>query len=169
MPKVILVDDEDGFRAPLATRLRKRGFEVVEVDNGEDAVKLVRKDLTIDVAVIDLKMPKMDGIQTLEEIKVFRPALQTIMLTGHGSLDSAKDAGRLEAFKYRQKPCDLEELVGALEEARQVVDRQPQLTAAFHHPGIDPLGSHTAEPHTDITDPLGQYPEERNGITTGCA
>jgi len=121
MPKVILVDDEDGFRAPLARRLRKRGFDVVEVDNGEDAVKLVRKDLTIDVAVIDLKMPKMDGIQTLEEIKAFRPALQTIMLTGHGSLDSAKDAGRLEAFKYLQKPCDLEDLVCALEDARAAV------------------------------------------------
>jgi len=118
MSKVLLVDDEHQFRTSLAKRLRKRGFAVVDVDNGEDAVKVVRKDDTIDVAVIDLKMPKMDGIQTLKEIKAFRPAMQAIMLTGHGSLDSAKDAGRLDAFKYLQKPCEVEELIAVLEEAR---------------------------------------------------
>jgi sodium-dependent dicarboxylate transporter 2/3/5 len=121
MSKVLLVDDEDRFRTSLATRLRKRGFDVVDVDNGEDAVKQARQDDAIDVAIIDLKMPKMDGIQTLKELKAFRPALQAIMLTGHGSLDSAKDAGRLDAFKYIQKPCDLEELVAVLEEAKEEV------------------------------------------------
>ncbi len=121
MSRVLLVDDEDRFRTSLAKRLRKRGFDVVDVDNGEDAIKKARLDHAIEIAVIDLKMPGMDGIQTLQELKAFRPALQAIMLTGHGSLDSAKDAGRLHAFKYLQKPCDLEELVAVLEQARTEV------------------------------------------------
>ncbi|UCG88057.1 MAG: anion permease [Gemmatimonadota bacterium] len=119
--RVLLVDDEDRFRMSLAKRLRKRGFDVVDVDNGEDAVKEARLDGTIDIAVIDLKMPHMDGIQTLRELKAFRPAIQVVMLTGHGSLDSAKDAGRLDALKYLQKPCDFEELVAVLQEARAEV------------------------------------------------
>jgi len=121
MSKVLLVDDEDRFRTSLANRLRKRGFDVIDVNNGEDAIKSARQDDAVEVAVIDLKMPKMDGIQTLQELKAFRPALQAIMLTGHGSLDSAKDAGRLDAFKYLQKPCDLEELVAVLEQAKEEV------------------------------------------------
>jgi sodium-dependent dicarboxylate transporter 2/3/5 len=121
MSKVILVDDEHKFRTPLARRLRKRGFDVVDVDNGEDAVKAVRQDDAIEIAVIDLKMPNMDGIQTLRELKTFRPAIQAIMLTGHGSLESAKDAGRLDAFKYVQKPCEVEELATVLEEAKDEV------------------------------------------------
>ena len=118
MSKILLVDDEDQYRTSLAKRLRKRRFDVVDVGNGEDAIKMARLDTAIDVAVIDLKMPGMDGIQTLAEIKAFRPAMQAVMLTGHGSLDSARDAGRLDAFRYLQKPCDLEELVRVLDEAR---------------------------------------------------
>jgi len=119
MAKVLLVDDEERFRTSLANRLRTRGFEVTDVDNGEDAVKRVRTDDGIDVAVIDLRMPGMDGIQTLKELHAFNPALQAVMLTGHGSLDSARDAGRQEAFRYLQKPCELEDLITVLTEARQ--------------------------------------------------
>lgn len=118
MTKILLVDDEELFRVNLARRLRTRGYDVVEVDNGIDAVKCARADTAIDVAVLDLRMPSVDGMQTLKEIKVFRPALQAIMLTGHGSIDSAQEAGRLDAFKFLQKPCELEELVKAIEEAR---------------------------------------------------
>ncbi len=121
MSKVLLVDDEDRFRTSLARRLGARGYDVVDVDNGEDAVRRVRLDADIDIAVLDLKMPGMDGIQTLKEMRAFNPAIQAIMLTGHGSLDSAKDAGRLEAFKYLQKPCDVEELTAVLEEAKEQV------------------------------------------------
>lgn len=119
MFKVLLVDDEEKYRRPLAKRLHKRGYDVVEVDNGEDAIKRVRADAAIEVAVIDLRMPMMDGLQTLRELKAFRPALQAIMLTGHGSIDSAAEAGRRDAYKFLQKPCDLEELTGAIDEARQ--------------------------------------------------
>jgi solute carrier family 13 (sodium-dependent dicarboxylate transporter), member 2/3/5 len=121
MSKILLIDDEDRFRTSLATRLKARGYEVLDVDNGEEAIRRIRADKEIDIAVIDLKMPGMDGIQTLRELREFNPALQAVMLTGHGSLDSAKEAGRLEAFKYLQKPCDVEELVTVIEEAKEHV------------------------------------------------
>jgi len=119
MSKILLIDDEDRFRTSLATRLKARGYEVLDVDNGEEAIRRIRSDKEVDIAVIDLQMPGMDGIQTLQELREFNPALQAVMLTGHGSLDSAKEAGRLEAFKYLQKPCDVEELVAVLEEAKE--------------------------------------------------
>jgi sodium-dependent dicarboxylate transporter 2/3/5 len=121
MSKILLVDDEDRFRSNLAKRLRARGYDVVDVDNGEDAIRQVRTDSDIEIAVLDLKMPGMDGIQTLQEMQAFNPAIQAIMLTGHGSLDSATEAGRLEAFRYLQKPCTVEELTAVLEEARDAV------------------------------------------------
>ncbi len=121
MSKILLVDDEERFRVSLANRLRARGYDVVDVSNGEDAVKKTRLDSEIEIAILDLKMPGMDGIQTLQEVSAFNPAIQAIMLTGHGSLESAKEAGRLKAFKYLEKPCELEELIAALDEAKEQV------------------------------------------------
>jgi len=121
MSKILLVDDEDRFRTSLARRLRTRGYDVVDVDNGDEAIRQIRSDRDIDIVVLDLKMPGMDGIQTLKEMRAFNPAIQAVMLTGHGSLDSAKEAGRLEAFKYLQKPCTMEELAKVLEEAKEEV------------------------------------------------
>ncbi|MGD8278121.1 MAG: SLC13 family permease [Gemmatimonadota bacterium] len=118
MSRVLLIDDEGRFRASLARRLRTRGYDVDDVESGEEAIKRIRADAEIDVAVIDLKMPGMDGIETLRELRTFNPAIQAIMLTGHGSLDSARDAGRQDAFKFLQKPCDVEELASVIEDAR---------------------------------------------------
>ncbi|MCG6954669.1 MAG: response regulator, partial [Gemmatimonadetes bacterium] len=82
MSKVLFVDDEERFRTSLAKRLRARGYDVVDVDNGEEAIRRVRQDGDIDIAVLDLKMPGMDGIQTLKELRAFNPAIQAVMLTG---------------------------------------------------------------------------------------
>ncbi len=151
MSKVLLVDDEDRFRTSLAKRLRKRGFEVVDVDCGEEAVRTAHQDDAIEMAVIDLKMPDMDGIETLQELKAFRPALQAIMLTGHGSMDSAKDAGRLDAFKYLQKPCEVEELVSVLDDAQKEVihakDRHEiPRQVGWGAPGKWLIGNHNSRP-----------------------
>lgn len=121
MGKILLIDDEERFRESLARRLRHRGYEVVSVSNGIDGVKKARTDGAIEVAVIDLRMPKMDGIQTLKEIRAFRPALQAIILTGHGDIETAKEAGRLDAFKYLQKPCEIEALTSIIEAAQAEV------------------------------------------------
>ncbi|PKK85011.1 MAG: histidine kinase [candidate division Zixibacteria bacterium HGW-Zixibacteria-1] len=119
MPKILLVDDENKFRESLAKRLSLRGYETVDVDNGEDAIKLVRADSDIDVVLLDRKMPGMNGEQVLNEIKSFRPELQVIMLTAFGSLQSAMEIGRLEAYSYMEKPTDFEEIVKTIDAARE--------------------------------------------------
>ncbi len=117
-PRILLADDEDAFRTALKKQLAVRGYEVLDVDNGEDAIKAVRHK-SPEVVVLDQKMPKMDGIQTLKEIKKIRPEVQVIMLTGHGSIESARMTGRHDVFKYLPKPCPVEELVDYIEAARQ--------------------------------------------------
>jgi len=116
--KILLVDDEDRFRKALAKQLGVRGYEVFQVDSGEDAIKAVRHN-NLEVVVLDQKMPKMGGIQALKEIKKIRPETQVIMLTGHGSIESARETGKHDVFQYLQKPCPLDELIGSLEAARQ--------------------------------------------------
>ena len=117
-PVILLVDDEDSFRTALAKQLSVRGYKTLDVDNGEDAIKVVRHERP-EVVVLDQKMPKMDGIQTLREIKKVRPEVQVIMLTGFGSMESARVTGRHDVFYYLEKPCQLEELVRIIEMARQ--------------------------------------------------
>ena len=119
MPKVLLVDDEDQFRSSLAQRLKLRGYETVDVNNGEDAVKLIRKDNDIDVVLLDRKMPGMDGEQVLKEMKGFRPELQIIMFTAHASMESAMETGRLDAYSYLEKPAEFEDIVKVIESARE--------------------------------------------------
>ena len=86
MAKVLLVDDEEKFRTSLARRLNLRGYETIDLDNGEDAIKAVRRDSDIDVVLLDRKMPNMDGEQVLREIKSFRPEIQVIMLTAFATM-----------------------------------------------------------------------------------
>ncbi len=118
MPKLLLVDDEDKFRKSLARRLRLRGYEIIDLDDGEDAIKVARNDPEIEVVILDLKMPGLPGDQVLKEIKAFRPAVQVIMLTGHGSVESAMETGRLDAYAYLEKPCNFGKLVDTIESAR---------------------------------------------------
>jgi sodium-dependent dicarboxylate transporter 2/3/5 len=117
-PRILLVDDEDPFRGTLKKQLRVRGYDVLDVSNGEDALKVVRHE-SPEVVVLDQKMPKVDGIQTLREIKKVKPEVQVIMLTGHGSIESARMTGKYDVFKYLPKPCPVEELVDYIEAARQ--------------------------------------------------
>jgi solute carrier family 13 (sodium-dependent dicarboxylate transporter), member 2/3/5 len=117
LPRILLVDDEDQFRVTLAKQLAVRGYQVLDVNNGEDAIKIVRHE-NPEVVVLDQKMPKMDGIQTLQELKKIRPEVQIIMLTGYGSIESARVTGKHDVFGYIQKPCPVEELIEKIEAAR---------------------------------------------------
>lgn len=114
--RVLLVDDEDRFRASLARRLSVRGYEVHDVGTGEEAVRRVRQQQP-DVVLLDRRMPKMSGEEVLESIKRIAPEVQIVMLTGHATLDSAAMTGRLRAFAYLEKPCEMEELIGTLDAA----------------------------------------------------
>lgn len=116
--KVLLVDDEDAFRQALARQLSLRGYDVLDVPGGQEAIKAVRHE-DPHVVVLDQKMPKMDGIATLKEIKKISPEVQVIMLTGHGSTETARITGKHDIFYYLEKPCGIDELVGVLEAAEQ--------------------------------------------------
>jgi sodium-dependent dicarboxylate transporter 2/3/5 len=119
MPKLLLVDDERDFRESLSRRLKLRGFDNLAVGSGDEAVKVIRTDHDVDVVLLDRKMPGMSGEETLREIKKFRPEIQVVLLTAFGSLSSATEAGRLDAYQYLEKPVDLEQLVRVVNDARE--------------------------------------------------
>ncbi len=107
---MLLVDDEDDFRTTLANRLKLRKIDVTDAASGNEAIELV-KQKSFDVAVIDVKMPGIDGIETLKQIKQIKPAVEIIMLTGHASIESGMEAMKLGAYDYVMKPCDIDELL----------------------------------------------------------
>ncbi len=113
--KVLMVDDEEQFRATTQKILNRRGFETVLAGSGEEAID--KLDQNPDVVILDIKMPGMDGHQALREIKKRVPDLPVIMLTGHGDLPSAKEALAEGAFDYLAKPCDIDLLSDKIEDA----------------------------------------------------
>jgi sodium-dependent dicarboxylate transporter 2/3/5 len=115
-PTILIIDDEDRFRQALARQLEVRDFTVLDTSNGDDAIKIVRHDNPA-VVILDQKMPGMDGIQTLKEIKKIRPEVQVIMHTGHGNLESARVTGKHDVFFYLEKPCPLDELIKVVRDA----------------------------------------------------
>lgn len=114
--KVLIIDDEDRFRGALSRQLSTRGFNVLDTDNGEDAIKIVRHE-NPEVVILDQKMPGMDGIQTLKELKKIRPEVQIIMHTGHGGIESARVTGKHGVFHYLEKPCELDEMIKVINAA----------------------------------------------------
>ena len=108
--KVALVDDEELFRETLAKLLRRRGLEVATAADGAAGVDLVRA-MAPDVVVLDLRMPGMDGIETLRRIRGHRPDTRVVMLTGHGSVEAGVEALRAEAFDFLLKPVSPDQLV----------------------------------------------------------
>lgn len=115
--KVLIVDDEMEFGATLAERLELRSFDCKAVEGGDLALDILHGNWTPNVVILDLKMPGMDGIQTLEMIKKHNPALEVIMLTGHGSTSSGIEGMKKGLFDYLMKPVDIGELVARINEA----------------------------------------------------
>ena len=116
--KVLLVDDEEGYVNVLAKRMTKRQVEVSIALSGSEAIQTLRKK-DFDVAVVDLKMEDIDGIEVLKIFKKMDPELPVVMLTGHGSEKAARDGLALGAFDYLTKPCDLEELLATIIKAAE--------------------------------------------------
>ena len=114
--RVLLVDDETIFTKNMAKLLKFRGYEVTAVNSGDAAIRELEQS-HFDVIVLDLKMPGMDGITTLKEIKKLGLFTETLILTGHGSIDSALEAMKLGAYDYLTKPCEIDELVTKIEAA----------------------------------------------------
>lgn len=116
--KLLIVDDETRFLQAIARRLSKRGFDVHTAANGPDALELARTE-RFDIALLDLKMPGMDGGEVLRALKKEHQFIEAIILTGHGSLESAVELTKLGAFSYLPKPYELEKLIETLKDAYQ--------------------------------------------------
>ena len=115
---VLLVDDEADFLVPLVKRLEKRDVTVRVAENGETALAIV-DNAEIDVVVLDVRMPGMDGIEALRKIKISKPLIEVIMLTGHASIEVAIRGMELGAFDYLMKPMNFDELYYKLQDAHQ--------------------------------------------------
>lgn len=104
--KVLMVDDEAQFRATTSKILTRRGYETTVAESGEKAIEIL-KESPQDVVILDIRMPGMDGQESLAQIKKIDPDVQVIMLTGHGGEKSAKESLAHGAFDYLNKPCDI--------------------------------------------------------------
>jgi DNA-binding response OmpR family regulator len=118
--KVMIVDDEVDFLETMVKRLQARNIEVTGVESGYQALEVL-DNRSPDVIILDVKMPGMDGIETLREIKKKKPLTEVIMLTGHASVESGIQGMQLGAFDYVMKPIALDEL---LEKMRQAYERK---------------------------------------------
>jgi len=114
--RLLLVDDEVGYLEVLSKRLTRRSFEVTTASSGAEAIRALRAQ-DFDVAVVDLKMEDMDGIEVLKVLKRMVPALHVIILTGHGSERAAREGIAQGAFDYLIKPIGLDPLIARIHAA----------------------------------------------------
>lgn len=114
--QLLLVDDEEGFVDVLGKRLSRRNLRVTAVCTGTEAIRKLRRT-DFDVAVLDLKMEDMDGIEILKIFKKMDPDMPVIMLTGHGSEQAAEEGIKCGAYDYLTKPCEMEDLIQKIRSA----------------------------------------------------
>lgn len=114
--RILIVDDEREYVMVLAKRLGKRGFQVTTTFGGAEGIQALRRT-DFDVALVDLKMEDMNGLEVLGVFKKMAPETAVIMLTGHGSAEAAKDGMRMGAFDYLSKPCELDQLIVKINQA----------------------------------------------------
>jgi DNA-binding NtrC family response regulator len=115
---ILLVDDEEDFIEMLSLRLKESGENVLAAYSGSQCLEVLEKS-EIDVIILDIKMPGMDGIETLQEIKKRHPLVEVIMLTGHGTIETAIEGMKLGAFDFLLKPSDFDDLFEKLKNARR--------------------------------------------------
>jgi len=120
--RLLLVDDEVGFTTIMAKRLTRRNMEVTTAFSGAQGIQALRAE-QFDVAVLDLKMEDMDGIEVLKIFKIMDPNMPVIMLTGHGSEKSASEGIQHGGYAYLTKPYEFTELLEKIREAAIRVTR----------------------------------------------
>jgi len=127
-PRVLVVDDEEDFASSLGQRLELRGLPTLVATSGPQALAVLEQD-SVDVVILDVRMPGMDGIETLRRIKESYPRIEVVMLTGHADLESALEGMRFGFFDYLTKPVQLADLVAKIEDAyrrRQGAETEPR-------------------------------------------
>lgn len=112
----LFVDDEKDFLETILKRMKKRHVNAYGAEAGEEALSFL-SHTPVDVVVLDIRMPGMDGIETLKEIKKRTPLVEVILLTGHASLEAAREGMEIGAFDFLMKPVDIDELLYKLEDA----------------------------------------------------
>jgi DNA-binding NtrC family response regulator len=118
-PFIMLVDDEVSFVKTVAKRLAKRNIKTIMAFSAEEGLEKLKENQDLDVIVLDVKMPGMNGIDALKEIKTVSPLVEVIMLTGHATIELAVDAMKLGAHDFLMKPFEIEELVLKMQEAAE--------------------------------------------------
>ena len=131
---ILLVDDELAFVETLTKYLVKWNFNVTPAHNGHQALSILKQRDDIEVVILDVKMPGMDGLETLTAIKAAHPLVEVIMLTGHATVDAAIRGMRKGAFDYLMKPCSIEVLVTKVAEAAARKKHQEEKMAEFQAP-----------------------------------
>jgi DNA-binding NtrC family response regulator len=121
--KLLIVDDEENFRNAIVRRLKKRGHALIEADCAESALMSMAKE-SIDVIVSDIKMPGMDGLSLLAQIKSQYPDCEVILLTGHANATDGVSGIKQGAFDYLSKPISLDHLINKINHAREKISRR---------------------------------------------
>ncbi|ABW67165.1 response regulator [Desulfosudis oleivorans] len=124
--KVLVVDDEKDFVEMFSLRLEASGEKVFTAFDGRAGLAVLAEQEDIDVVVLDIKMPGMDGIETLKEIKKHHPLVEVVLLTGHGTIETAVQGMKLGAFDYLLKPADFAEIDEKIQGARRRKDEQEE-------------------------------------------
>ncbi len=119
MPKILIIEDEEVIQRVLKKILDSEGYETDSAYNGTEGIKKIKEN-DYDVVLCDIKMPKKDGIEVLEEAKKIKPDLPFVMISGHGDLPTAVESMRKGAYDYIQKPPDLNRLLTSLRNARKI-------------------------------------------------
>ncbi len=123
--RVLLVDDEESYVDTLRKRLSRRGLSVLTANSGEAALETLAAN-PIDVVLLDVKMPGMDGMETLSRIKQAHPRVEVIMLTGHANVDVAIRGMEQGAFDYLMKPAEMDDLYYKIQDAHKKIQLSGQ-------------------------------------------
>jgi len=115
--KLLLVDDEKPFVETMMKRLKKREIDVKAAYDGQEALNCLEENSGAEVVILDIKMPNMDGMTALKEIKSKFPLVEVIMLTGHATVETGIEGMKMGAFDYLMKPCDMDQLILKVNEA----------------------------------------------------
>jgi DNA-binding NtrC family response regulator len=136
--QLLLVDDEERFLETTKRLLEKRGVEVLTATDGLEALTILDAQ-RVDVVILDVKMPGVDGVEVLRQIKQEQPLVEVIMLTGHASVESAIEGLKLGAFDYLMKPCDISAL---LEKVNQAYAKKQAMEEKIRKAKIEKIISH---------------------------
>lgn len=147
MPKILIVDDDKGIRQTLRDILEFEKYKVAEAVDGLDAMVKVKQS-HFDVVILDIKMPKMDGMDVIDKIQTLKPDLPVVMISGHGNIDTAVEAVKKGVFDFIQKPPDLNRLLitirNAMDKSSLITDKKVLQRKINKKQSVDLIGESSA-------------------------